>query len=122
MDPPRGRTTITDDPEYLYQLGYFIGQFPNLKALDILPYHTMGKVKYDSLGIDYPLKDIPAMDSKRAIELKKSVLEESGIAVWSSICSAAGSRVFPVGTCVFGRFILKYKVAKRKRRTKSWHM
>ena len=67
--------TITDDPEYLYRLGYFIGQFPNLKALDILPYHTMGKVKYDSLGIDYPLKDIPAMDSKRAIELKKSVLE-----------------------------------------------
>ena len=67
--------TIPDDPEYLYRLGYFIGQFPNLKALDILPYHTMGKVKYDSLGIDYPLKDIPAMDSKQAIELKKSVLE-----------------------------------------------
>lgn len=67
--------TITDDPEYLYQLGYFIGQFTCVKALDILPYHTMGKVKYDNLGLDYPLKDIPAMDTKRAVELKKTVLE-----------------------------------------------
>lgn len=67
--------TITDDPEYLYQLGYFIGQFTCVKALDILPYHTMGKVKYDNLGLDYPLKDIPAMDTRRAVELKKTVLE-----------------------------------------------
>lgn len=67
--------TITDDPEYLYQLGYFIGQFTNVKALDILPYHTMGKVKYDNLGMEYPLKDIPAMDTKKAVELKKVVLE-----------------------------------------------
>lgn len=69
--------TITDDPKYLYQLGYFIGQFTNLKALDILPYHTMGKVKYDKLGMDYKLKDIPAMNANTAIECKKVVL--SGI-------------------------------------------
>lgn len=66
--------TITDDPKYLYELGYFIGQFSNIKALDILPYHTMGTVKYEKLGIDYPLKDIPAMEKSEAIELKKIVL------------------------------------------------
>ncbi len=66
--------TITDDPVYLDRLGYFIGQFSNLKALDILPYHTMGKVKYEKLGIDYPLKDLPAMSAKKAIELKQIVL------------------------------------------------
>lgn len=66
--------TLTDDPKYLYQLGYFIGQFSNLKALDILPYHTMGKAKYDKLGMDYRLKDIPAMEKSQAIELKKIVL------------------------------------------------
>ena len=67
--------TITDDPVYLYRLGYFIGQFSNLKALDILPYHTMGKVKYEKLGMDYKLKDLPAMNANQAIELKKHVVE-----------------------------------------------
>ena len=67
--------TLTDDPDDLYRLGYFIGQFTNIKALDVLPYHTMGKPKYDKLGIDYILKDVPAMPQDKAIELKKIVLD-----------------------------------------------
>ena len=67
--------TITDDPKYLYELGYFIGQFSNIKALDILPYHTMGAVKYERMGMEYKLKDIPAMEKSEAIELKKIVLD-----------------------------------------------
>ena len=39
---------ITDDDEYLYKLGQFIGKFTNLKALDVLPYHTMGEKKYEN--------------------------------------------------------------------------
>lgn len=66
---------ITDDPKYLYQLGEFIAPFTNLKVLDILPYHTMGKVKYDNLGMDYPLKDVPAMSQATAVELKQYVLK-----------------------------------------------
>lgn len=65
---------ITDDDNYLYQLGYFIGQFTNLKALDVLPYHTMGAVKYEKLGMDYKLKDVPAMDQKTVIAKKKIIL------------------------------------------------
>jgi pyruvate formate lyase activating enzyme len=45
----------TDDPVYLHKLGRFIGELRNLKALDVLPYHTMGKAKYEELGIPYPL-------------------------------------------------------------------
>ena len=44
---------ITDDPVYLEKLGYFIGAFKTLKALDILPYHDMGTVKYEKLGMEY---------------------------------------------------------------------
>ena len=66
---------ITDEEKYLYQLGEFIAPFRNLKVLDILPYHTMGKVKYDNLGMDYKLKDVPAMDKSTAIELKKIVVK-----------------------------------------------
>ena len=66
---------ITDEEKYLYQLGQFIAPFKNLKVLDILPYHTMGTVKYEKLGMEYPLKDVPAMDKAPAIELKKIVIK-----------------------------------------------
>lgn len=65
---------ITDDDEYLYKLGYFIGQFNNLKALDVLPYHTMGEVKYEKLGIPYKLKGVPAMDPNKVIEKKQVIV------------------------------------------------
>lgn len=64
----------TDDPKYLYDLGYFIGQFTNLTALDVLPYHDMAKKKYKELGIDYVLKDVPPMDKARVPELKAHIL------------------------------------------------
>jgi len=66
---------ITDDDEYLYKLGYFIGQFTNLRALDVLPYHTMGEAKYEKLGIEYPLKGVPAMDKAAVVEKKKVIVE-----------------------------------------------
>ncbi|MFV0394783.1 MAG: pyruvate formate-lyase-activating protein, partial [Coprobacillaceae bacterium] len=37
--------TITQNDTFLYQLGRFIGTLHNVKALDVLPYHDMGKVK-----------------------------------------------------------------------------
>jgi len=65
---------ITDEEQYLYKLGQFIAPFKNLKVLDILPYHTMGTVKYEKLGMEYKLKDVPAMDKDTAVELKQIVL------------------------------------------------
>lgn len=67
--------TITDDDKYLFELGYFIGQFSNIKALDVLTYHTMGETKYEKLGIEYKLKGIPAMDKDKVIEKKQVILD-----------------------------------------------
>lgn len=66
---------ITDDEKYLFDLGYFIGQFSNLKALDVLPYHTMGEKKYESLGMEYRLKGVPPMDKDKLIDKKKAILD-----------------------------------------------
>ncbi len=66
---------ITDDDKYLFDLGYFIGQFSNLKALDVLPYHTMGVAKYKKLGIPYKLAGVPAMNQNKVIEKKQVILE-----------------------------------------------
>ncbi len=65
---------ITDDDTYLFELGYYIGQFQNLKALDVLPYHTMGAVKYEKLGMEYKLKGVPNMDKEKLIDKKQIIL------------------------------------------------
>ncbi len=66
---------LTDDDKYLFDLGYHIGRFTNIKVLDILPYHTMGEVKYKKMGLEYKLKGVPAMSKDIALEKKKVVLE-----------------------------------------------
>ena len=66
---------ITDDDVYLEKLGYFIGGLKNLKALDVLPYHNMAIPKYENLGIEYKLKDVPPMDKSTVIEKKKVILK-----------------------------------------------
>ena len=66
--------TITDNDDYLFKLGYFIGGLKTLKALDVLPYHVMGKPKYEKLGIPYPLEGIEPMDKNKVIEKKQVIL------------------------------------------------
>ena len=66
---------ITDDDKYLFELGYFIGQFSNLKALDVLPYHTMGEAKYKKLGIEYKLSGVPPMDKDKIPAKKQLILD-----------------------------------------------
>ncbi len=66
---------ITLNEKYLYELGYFIGGLDNLKALDVLPYHTMGEVKYENLGIPYPLHGIEPATKEQAIEAKGIIME-----------------------------------------------
>lgn len=68
---------ITDKPEYLEKLGYFLGDLDNIKALDVLPYHTMGTDKYRQLNMKYPLEGVPPMSTKGATEAKQTIL--SGI-------------------------------------------
>lgn len=65
----------TDDDVYLEKLGYFIGGLKSLKALDVLPYHDMAKPKYENLGIDYVLKDVPPLDKAVALQKKQVILE-----------------------------------------------
>lgn len=66
---------ITLNDAYLKQLGHFIGGLDNLKALDVLPYHTMGEVKYDNLGLEYPLHGVPAATKEQATHAKDVIME-----------------------------------------------
>jgi pyruvate formate lyase activating enzyme len=68
---------ITDNDKYLYRLGEFIGTLNTLKAVEVLPYHDMGKSKYDALGMEYKLKDTPPATEESAARAKAIIL--SGI-------------------------------------------
>lgn len=66
---------ITDREEYLYRLGRYLGTLKNVKALDVLPYHDMGKAKYGQLGIPYPLEDTAPLPPAKAAESRKIILQ-----------------------------------------------
>ncbi len=66
---------ITDDPDEQIRLGEFIGTLKNLKALDVLPYHTMGVHKYAELGIPYKLSGVEALPHSEAVKAKEKILE-----------------------------------------------
>ena len=66
---------ITLQEKYLRQLGAYLAGLDNLKALDVLPYHTMGEVKYENLGIPYPLKGVEPATTEQAIWAKNIILD-----------------------------------------------
>lgn len=66
---------ITDNPEDLFELGYFIGSLKFIKSLDVLPYHTMGKDKYKQLGMEYPLGDLEDCTRDQAITARALILD-----------------------------------------------
>ncbi len=68
---------ITDNKQYLFELGQFIAYLRTVKALDVLPYHDMGKVKYENLGMEYPLGDLPPLSKEKAKEARDVIM--SGI-------------------------------------------
>ena len=63
---------VTDDDENLHGIRAFLDTLSNVKKVEVLPYHTLGIYKWESLGIPYTLKDVdpPTAESvKRAEEI-----------------------------------------------------
>lgn len=65
---------VNDKEEYFIKLGKFMATLSNIKALDVLPYHNMAIPKYESLGIDYPLKDTPPLSKDDAINARNIII------------------------------------------------
>ncbi|MEG0277132.1 MAG: pyruvate formate-lyase-activating protein [Coprobacillus sp.] len=65
----------TQNDDYLYRLGEFIATLKNVKALDVLPYHTMGIVKYQQMNMKYPLEGVEALTKEDAIKARQIILK-----------------------------------------------
>lgn len=55
--------TITDREEDLLKLKEFISGLENIKKVEILPYHDMGKFKWENLNLKYELNNIRTANS-----------------------------------------------------------
>lgn len=56
-------------------MGSYLKTLTNMEKLEVLPYHSMGKVKYDSLGIEYPLLGTPQLSKAEAAQAEAIIRE-----------------------------------------------
>ena len=74
---------VTDDKEHLEQFGEFVSKLNNVDRIELLPYHTIGVHKWESMGFEYELQNIPDAtpeDVKKASE----IVEKFGIKVFNN--------------------------------------
>lgn len=64
---------VTDDIEHLQKTRAFIETLETVERVEVLPYHTLGVVKYEKLGIKYPLEG-KAPPSKEKVAYAKRIL------------------------------------------------
>lgn len=62
---------ITDGKEDLLKLKEFIQSLSNVKKVEILKYHDMGKFKWEQMGYKYELEDIPNATDEDVNRVKK---------------------------------------------------
>ena len=65
----------TDSSQELEGIGKIIAAHPNIRGLEVLPYHGMGEKKYEELGIDYPLKGMHDRPKEKAAQARKIILQ-----------------------------------------------
>ncbi|TCN72178.1 pyruvate formate-lyase-activating protein [Acetobacteroides hydrogenigenes] len=64
----------SDQEEHIKALGEHFKDFTNVERLEILPYHTLGKHKYEHLNMKYQLDGVPE-NTPEQLKRAKSILE-----------------------------------------------
>lgn len=64
---------LSDFDEDLDRLGGFIRTLGNVQRVEVLPYHTLGKFKWENLGIKYTLPDTFPPSSERVDNAQKKL-------------------------------------------------
>ncbi len=65
--------TLSDYDEDLDELARFISRLSNVEKVQVLPYHTLGRFKWENLGLEYALDGIAPPDSARIDNAEKKL-------------------------------------------------
>ena len=65
----------TDDEPSLRALADFVRTLTNIERIEVLPYHTMGKYKWQKLGIPYRLEGVEP-PTQESVERAEQILRE----------------------------------------------
>lgn len=68
----------TDDEKDLRKWAQYASQFSNVERIDILPFHQMAIHKWEQLGKEYMLKDVPPA-SHEDVQRAESIFREYGL-------------------------------------------
>ena len=69
-------TGVTDEDESLKKTRAFIDELSFVERVEVLPYHSMGEVKYEKLGIEYPFKGMQPPTKERVQNAKRILCEK----------------------------------------------
>lgn len=64
---------ISNDPANLETWAQHFRDFENIERVELLPYHTLGRHKYEAMGLAYPLADTP-LNTPAEIEAARKLL------------------------------------------------
>ena len=64
---------ITDNKEDLLKLKEFISSLNNVEKVELLPYHDLGKFKWQQLGLEYPLENVSKATEEDLSRAKKTL-------------------------------------------------
>lgn len=70
---------INDNEQYINKLAEFIKPLKNIEKIELLPYHTMAKEKYNKLNLPYKLKNTIDMNINRCQYLEKLLRDKTHI-------------------------------------------
>lgn len=65
--------TLNDSTESLQRLKNLAAQTPCVQEVELLPFEKLCLEKYEKLGLDFPLLNLPAADRQKVAELQKTV-------------------------------------------------
>lgn len=68
---------LTDDLISIEKLANYLKDFPNVKRIDVLPFHKMGEYKWEELNLEYTLTDTEP-PSKDLLKKAKEIFKISG--------------------------------------------
>ncbi len=65
----------TDQEEYLHQLGKHFENYKTIEKIEIQPYHRLGVHKWETLGWEYKLNDVPE-NTLEQLERAKNIFKQ----------------------------------------------